>query len=411
MNGAHNRNSAWSSASLMLALAGLLASSALTGCSHKASSDEDDANAAEGSTKAEVTLTKVARQNISQTLTLTGTAAAPPNEDIRVSALVPGRIAELKVAEGDRVAAGEVVAKLDDRTFRDQLQQAEAAVEQAKANLDNAQLSRARNEDLFQRGIAARKDLEDARLQESVAQAGRRQADAALSLARLQLARTEIRAPIDGIVVKRSVSVGEQVDGTAAQPIVEVADLRRIEFLGNAPAVYLAKLHAGEPVGVTTEAVPGKTFDGRVVAISPAVDPTTGVGLVRIRVPNPNGLLRLGIFLSAQIPVETHKNALVVPPDSVYRNEEGENRVFVVNGDSANAVPVNLGIQNKDKVELLPGDEGGVKEGDTIILTGGYGLEDKAKIQAKAAAETNSEPESQANPGSKAGSKPAPKEP
>jgi RND family efflux transporter MFP subunit len=401
MNTAPNRNSTF----LMLAFAGLLVSSGLAGCSHKATSAEDDAKAAE------VTLTKVARQNISQTLTLTGTAAAPPNQDIRVSALVPGRIAELKVAEGDRVAAGEMVAKLDDRTFRDQLQQAEAAVEQAKANLDNAQLSRARNEDLFQRGIAARKDLEDARLQESVAQAGRRQADAALSLARLQLARTEIRAPIDGIVAKRSVSVGEQVDGTAAQPIVEVANLRQVEFLGNAPALYLAKLHAGEPVGVTTEAVPEKTFEGRVVAISPAVDPTTGVGLVRIRVPNPNGLLRLGVFLIAQIPIETHKNALVVPPDAIYRNEEGQNRVFVVNGDSANAVPVNLGIQNKDEVELLPGDEGRVKEGDTIILTGGYGLEDKAKIQAKAGAETNAEPESQANPGSKAGSKLAPKEP
>jgi RND family efflux transporter MFP subunit len=409
VNTPRDRNRGFPLRSITFVLAAALFGFMQTSCSHRPSGPEDASQG--GSARAEVTLTKMAREDISQTLTLTGTAAAPPNEDIRVSALVPGRVAELKVAEGDRVHAGEVVAKLDDRTFHDQLQQAEAAVEQAKANLENAKLSLARNEDLVQRGIAARKDLEDARTQNSVAEAGMRQAEAALSLARVQLARTEIRAPIDGLVAKRSVSVGEQVDGTAAQPIVEVANLTQVEFLGNAPAVYLAKLHAGEPVSVTTEAVPEKTFPGHVVAISPAVDPSTGVGLIRIRVPNPNGLLRLGIFLSAQVPVETHKHALVVPPDAVYRNEEGENRVFVVNGDSASAVPVKLGIQNKDKVELLPGEEGGVKEGDTIILTGGYGLGDKAKIEAKTAAGTKSTPESQASPGSKADSSPALKEP
>ena len=372
------------------------------GCSHK--STDDDASGAEGSAKAEVTLTKVVRADISQTLTLTGTAAALPNQDIKVSALVPGRVAELKVAEGDRVQAGEIVAQLDDRPYHDQLQQAEAAAEQARANFENAKLSRARNEDLFQRGIAARKDLEDARTQESVAQAAVRQAEAALSLARLQLARTEIRAPIDGAVAKRSVSIGEQVDGTAAQPIVEIANLQQVEFLGNAPAVYLAKVRVGEPVAVTTEAVPGRTFEGRVVAISPAVDPSTGVGLIRIRVPNSNGSLRLGLFLGAQIPVETHKKALLVPPDAIYRDEEGENRVFVVTGDSAAAVPVTLGIQNKDEVELLPAAEAGVKEGDTVILTGGYGLGDKAKIEVKAPA-SGSDSKRDSKPESKPDSK------
>lgn len=366
----------------------VLISLALFGCSHKsAAADGEEGGGAGPSAKAEVTLTRVVRADIAQTLTLTGTAAGPLNQDVRVSALVAGRIAGLNVAEGDRVRAGQSLAKLDDRPYRDQLQQAEATAQQAKANLENATLNRARNENLFQRGIAARKDLEDARTQESVATAAVRQAEAALELARLQLGRTDILSPLNGIVAKRFVSVGEQVDGTAGQPIVEVVNLREVEFLGNAPAMYLAKLHPGEPVDVTSESFPGDKFPGRVVAISPAVDPATGVGVVRIRVPNRGGLLRLGIFLSAEIPIDKHTRALCVLPEAIYRDEKGEPRVFVVNQDSATAVPVKLGVETKERVELLAGPEGQVKEGEIVIWTGGYGLGDKAKIQTKPQAE------------------------
>jgi len=348
---------------------------ALAGCSAKP--DEG-----EGSTAArpEVTLTRVVRADIAREITLTGTAAALPNQDVRVSAQAPGRISELNVAEGDRVSVGQVIAKLDSHPYHQQLLQAEAVSQQAKAALDNAKLNLTRNEDLFQRGIVARKDLEDARTQQSVSTAASLQAEAALELARLQLSRTQILSPINGLVAKRFVSVGEQVDGTASQPIVEVANLQEVEFLGNAPAIYLAKIHAGESVDVTTETVPGKKFPGRVAAVSPAIDPATGVGLVRIRVPNSGGLLRLGVFLSAEISTEKHTNALCVPPEAIYRDESGEPRVFTVLNDSAKAVPVELGIETKDLDELLAG----VKEGDTVILTGGYGLGDEAKIQIKA---------------------------
>ncbi len=371
MNSLHTRRP---NLPLALGLCVLLAA----GCSHKAG--DDDESASNANAKAEVTLTRVERSTISQTLTLNGTASPLPNNDVRVSSLVAGRIAELNVAEGDEVKAGQVVARLDDRSYRSQLQQAEAGQQQAKANFDNAQLARTRAEDLFQRGIVARKELEDARTQESVAAAALKQADAALEIAKLQVARCVIVAPLNGAVAKRFVSVGEQVDGTAAQPIVEIANLQEIEFEGNAPAMYLSKLHPGESVSVSAESAPGQRFAGRIQAISPAVDPSTGVGLVRIRIPNPNGALRMGIFLTAEIPVDTHANVLTVPAEAIYRDQKSEPRVFVVQQDSATAVPVKLGIETKDRVELTGGD---VKEGQTIILTGGYGLPDQAKIQIK----------------------------
>ena len=351
-----------------------------SGCTHKASGNEDEGGGANAI--AEVTLTQVQRADIGDTLHLTGTIAALPNQDVRVSSFVAGRIAEMKAAEGDHVASGQLLAKIDDHIYRNQLAQAAAAEAQAKANLENAKLNLARDENLFTRGIAARKELEDARMQAAVAQAALQQAEASLSLARQQLSRTEIVSPLAGMVVKRFVNVGEQVDGTAAQPVVEVASYGEVELLASIPAAYLTRIHVGQTLTITSDAFPGKTFTGRAVAVSPAVDSMTNAGLVRVRFPNPSGLLRLGMVLSAEAPADKHRGVLTVPPQAIYRDEQGAARVYKVNGDAAAAVEVQLGVQTHDAVELLSG----VQAGDTVILTGGYGLGDKAKVRVKGAA-------------------------
>lgn len=347
------------------------------GCSHSVGAD---AAKEEGPA---VTVTRVVRGDITRSLAVTGNIAAPPNEDVKVSSQVPGRLARILVAEGDHVAAHQVMAEIDPATLRDQVQQAEGAVQQAKASLQNAIANRQRQENLLQRGIAAGKDVEDARTQETVAQGALNQAEAALSIAKQQLARAEIRSPIDAVVVKRFVNGGEQVDGTAAQPVVEVANVRTVELLGNVPANYLAKIHVGQKLTVTSEGVPDVTFNANVFAVSPAVDPASNVGLVRIRIANPKGLLRLGMFLSAPVAVDSHPNALIVPPQAVYRGEDAQPHVYRIKedkeGTKAEVVPVTLGLETPDKTELLSG----VNEGDTVILNGGYGLDDRAKVKVQ----------------------------
>jgi len=345
------------------------------GCASKSGGDEGGGNQA--AAVAEVTVTKVARGEIRQLITISGNIMALPNRDVKVSSLVPGRIAELPVAEGDHVVQGQLIAKIDDRPIRDQLRQAEAAVATAQANLLNAKLTRERNETLVARGIAARKDLEDARTQESVAEAALRQAEAGRDTARLQLSRTDIHSPITGTVVKRFTNVGEQVDGTAAQPAVEVAERNEVELFASVPAPYLAKFRVGVALEVTSDAFPGKTFHGRIVAISPSVDPATNVGLMRIRMANPDGTLRLGMFLNAQVPIEIHPKALIVPVQAIYKDQEGKTHVYRVDGDTATAAPVVLGIETPDRDEILSG----INEGETIILNGGYGLAEKSKIK------------------------------
>ena len=365
--------------SLLICGLSVLAAMSWIGCSRRSPGEEGETPGNPEALVAEVTLTRVSRADISRTLSVSGTLAALPNQDVKVSSLVPGRIAGMAVAEGDRVKKGQVLARIDDRPVRDQLEQAEAAVEQARANLENTRLSLARNENLFQRGIAARKDLEDARTQQRTAAATLRQAEATAALARLQLNRTEVRSPLKGIIVKRFVGVGEQVDGTAAQPIAEVADSGELELFGNVPALYLGKIHVGQILSVTSEAFPSTSFPGRVVRIAPAVDPSTNVGVIRIRIANPGGLLRLGMFLSVPVPLETHTGALTVPPQAIYRDAAGHPQVYRVEGNIATAVPVEVGLKAPNRVELLSG----VREGDTLILTGGYGLGTKAKVEVK----------------------------
>jgi RND family efflux transporter MFP subunit len=328
---------------------------------------------------AEVTVVKVARGEIQQDVTLSGNVIALPNEDVKVSALVPGRITALNVAEGDHVTKGEVIATLDDSTYQQQLAQAQAALLQANANFKNAEQNLARNQTLFSRGIAARMDLENAQTQLTVAQATEQQDRAAEQLAQLQLERTKILSPLTGVVAKRFASVGEQVDGTAAQPIAEIADIAVVDLAGNLAATYLSRVHVGETLTVTSDAFPGRTFTGRVVAVAPAVDPSTNVGGVRIRIANPGDLLKLGMYLNAQIQIETHKNALIVPAEAIYRDESGKPIVYEVSGGVAKVADITPGIESNGKAEVLEG----VKEGDTIILSGGYGLDDGTKVKIK----------------------------
>jgi len=362
------------SPSRTLALAGMFAAVLLHGCAR--SSDEGDT--ADDTIVPTITaeIGKVVRGTIADDLVVRGTVAALPNEDVKVSALVGGRVDAVTVAEGDSVRAGQVVARIDTRTTQDQQKQAEAARQQAVAQLENARLNLQRNEQLFTRGVAAGKEVEDARTAVAQAQAALDQATAALNSVGLQLDRAEVRSPIAGQVVKRMVSVGEQVDGTASQPIVEVANIERVELGANVPAEQLANIDVGDRVTITTDAYPERSFEGRIVAVAPAVDPATNTTLVRMRVENKDHLLKVGMFAEARVRLAEHTNALLVPVAALSRDEDSGAAVYIVNGDTATRTPVKTGLEEDGQVEVLSG----VEEAQSILTTGVHGLGDSVKI-------------------------------
>ncbi len=346
----------------------------------KKGGDTDDESKPAVAAVPDVTIAKVKRASLVLDLAVSGNVAALPNEDAKIAALVPGRISRVYVLEGDRVTAGQKLAELDSTQYRDQVKQADAAVQQAKANVENASLAAKRNEDLLARGIAARKEVEDARTQLAVNEGALKSAEAVLSAAHTQLNRTELVAPFAGTVVKRFLSVGEQVDGTGAQPVVEVANVDTLELMGNIPASRLSDIKVGEIFKFQSTSVPGEEFTARVASVLPAVDPATNNGTIRIRIDNPKHLLKFGMYITVELPTKPRPPSLVVPIQSVYPDESGEPHVYKLTGDQSESVAVKLGAQSRTEVEIL---EGEIKEGDSVILNGGYGLPEKAKVHVK----------------------------
>ena len=355
---------------LVLTVAALLA--VTNGCSKSDSTNE-------ATLIPEVTVTTVRRGSIVQNLTVSGNLTALPNRDAKIAALVPGRIERVLVTEGDSVHSGQLVAQVDPVSLRDQLVQADAAVSQARANVENARIAAERTEGLLQRGIAARKEVEDAKTQLSVNEAQLKQAEAARSAAHTQVNRSELRSPFAGTVVHRFLGVGEQVDGTSGQPVVEIADIGTLELLGTVPASRLSEIQKGARFSFQTAAVPGASFSARVIDVLPAVDPVTDNGTVRVRIDNAKRLLKLGMFLTVDLSLKQTSTSLVIPKQAVYPDEAGEPHVYKVTGDEATFVPVQLGIQTKDQAQITSG----VEDGDTIILSGGYGLPEKTKVRTK----------------------------
>jgi membrane fusion protein, multidrug efflux system len=324
----------------------------------------------------------VTRKTIVDELVVRGTVVAVPNEDVKVSALVPGRVNAVTVAEGDSVRQGQVIAELERQPLEDQRRQAAAAVDQAKAQVENGRLALQRNQNLFERGIAAGKEVEDAKKDLASAQAALDTANAALSTAARNVERAAVRSPISGQVVKRMVSVGEQVDGTAAQPIAEIANLDRVELAANVPADYLSRVKVGLAATLKSDAYADRTFAGTILAIAPAVDAATNAALARIRAPNPGHALKVGMFAEAHVAVAEHANALVVPPSAIVRDQEGA-AVYVLTGDTAQRTAVKVGLEQPDAVEILDG----LSEGQTVLTSNVYGLGEKAKVTKPGAEE------------------------
>jgi RND family efflux transporter MFP subunit len=358
---------------LLPALALTVALAALPACS-SGGGDEDEVKAPEVPAVAAETA-KVVRQPIAGTVIVRGTIAAAPNDDVKISSLVAGRVVAVHVAEGDSVRKGQVVAEIDRKPLEDEQRQAVAALDQARAMLENAKLNLERTQRLFERGIAAGKEVEDARAQSAGATAAVEEASAALDIANRNLERANVVTPIAGQVVKRLVSVGEQVDGTAAQPIVEVANLDSVELAASVPAEYLAAVRVGQSAAIRSQTFPGRTFEGQVIAIAPAVDPSNNSALARIRIRNAERLLKVGMFAEARVATEVHQQALVVPASAITHDTEST-AVYVLNGDVAERTPVTLGVETPELVEILKG----VSEGQVVLTSNIHGLGEKARL-------------------------------
>jgi RND family efflux transporter MFP subunit len=316
---------------------------------------------------------------VKEMLEVRGTVAPPPDREAQVASQVVGRLLRVEVREGDEVNAGQIVARIDDAALVDAAHQADAARARARAEHDNAQTSLARIQRVFERGIAARQEVDDAAAREASAKATEMEADAAARVAHRQIDRAAVRSPLGGLVLKVLRQSGELVDGTPATPIVDIADVSDLELVADVPAQDLVRLSRGALATLKFPALPERPFQGYVSRVASSVDRATGVGSARVHIdpadpPRPP----IGAFGTAVVESGASRQALLVPAAALRSVSGGEGEVVACGSDHvAHVRKVHPGPARNALVEV----SGEIAAGERVAVEPVLGISDGDSIE------------------------------
>ena len=300
-----------------------------------------------------VEATKVTLQALPQTISAVGSLRS--DESITVRPEVAGRISIIAFQEGQRVAKGVTLVRLDPA-----INQAE--VQQARANLKLAQSKYERAVDLAKQNFISGQAKDEA-------ENNLRVAEAAVALADARLAKTEIKAPFAGIIGLRVVSVGDYVKEGADVVNLESIDPLKVDF--RVPEIYLTQLAVGQTLSVTLDALPGKSFEGKVYAVNPLIDAAGRSVVIRAVVHNADTMLRPGMFARVRLITRDEKQALVVPEQAIVPQGD-EQYVFRVADGKVARVKVDIGQRRDGRVEVLKG----LAPNDVVVTAGQLKLRD-----------------------------------
>lgn len=356
-----------------------------------------------GSPAAKVEVATVSSVYPSQAFTLLSASGyVVAQRKAAVASKATGRLEWLSVEEGSRVRTGQVIARLENRDVlaaRDQtaanLDTARAAIEQAKADLDNAQLNFSRSKDLIAKGYIAKADYDNAEAQFKRAQAAHEgtksalnAAQAALKAAEVAVEYTLIRAPFDAVVLTKDADVGDIVTplGAAANAkaaVVTIADMSSLQIEVDVSESNIEKVKVGQPCEIQLDAFPDVRFRGAVHMIVPTADRTKASIMVKVRFLDkddrvlPEMSARVG-FLERPVAREEQQQKTGINPAAVV-SRGGAQAVFLVKGDRVTEVAVKTGDKLGDMMEVLEG----VKPGDKVVVNPPKKLKNGSKIARK----------------------------
>lgn len=330
----------------------------------------DDARAAETESSGVI----VGRENVAVVVTdtiragpaISGSLAAEREAILRAE--VSGPVVQTYVEDGQRVARGTRLAKIDDTALRDQFLSARSGLTSAQSEYDNAERQAKRSQALSEAGAIAERDLEAAVQARTAAASRLADARARFTNAQELLAKTEIRAPFDGIVSNREVSAGDVVSpGTA---LVSVVDPSSMRLEASVPADQLSAVQVGSPVEFSVSGYPGRTFTGRITRVNPTADPTTRQVRIIASIPNVGRNLVAGLFAEGRVSAET-RLAPIAPLTAV--DERGVSpAVMRLRNGKVERVDVQLGLRDPatETVEIISG----VVSGDSLLLGAAQGI-------------------------------------
>jgi HlyD family secretion protein len=338
-----------------------------------------------------------------QTLTVAATASGSPgavltgtgyivtrHKYITVGTKVLGQIVEEPIEEGQRVRAGDLLARIDDRDYQAQLGQARADLDLAEANARLSAARAARQRELFQAGISSQDDLDVAENAEEAARAGSRRAAAALDYGRFMVAQCVIRSPIAGVVLKKYRELGDTINyggqvqaGGGATDVVQIADTGDTRAEVDVNEVDIGKLAVGMAASVVPNAYPERPFDASVAKLYPEADRQKGTVKVEVqlrepdlRIVKPEMSVKVS-FLERRTPAKV--GALVSVPKSALLAEGSAPYVWRVEGGVARRTPVVAGGELENGIEV----RSGLKDGDVVVIAPPAGIADGRKVVAR----------------------------
>lgn len=322
-------------------------------------------------------------------LPLSGSLA--PLAQATVKSKVSGVVLESGVREGMHVAAGQVIARLDDADARARVAQQSALLKEANARLALATKNEANSQALLRQNYISQNSFDTTRNSVELAQAAVDAARAQLDLARIALNDTVIRAPLSGVVSKRFVQAGEKLSPDS--PVLAIVDLDHLTLDAQVPASDIPRVQVGQDVRFRVDGFEAREFTGKVARINPATEAGSRSMLVYISVANPDNLLRAGMFAKGEITTDK-SGARPIVPLAALRKDGARDVVYRVDGGKVVAQPVQLGMRNEDEglAEVTDGVQAGavllavpldgVKPGSQVKLAGAKGAADGAQAPA-----------------------------
>ncbi|MEM8929560.1 MAG: efflux RND transporter periplasmic adaptor subunit [Acidobacteriota bacterium] len=308
-----------------------------------------------------------------------------------VGAKIIGRVLELPVEEGDRLATGDLIAILDSDDLRAAVAQAEASLLEVRARLAEAEREAARTRRLVESKVAASAELDAADSLVEVVEAQLALAEARLDSATSQLAYTRIVAPIDGVVIEKNVEVGEMVapGGFTSQQstgaILRMADPTSLEVEADVAEEYIARLRLGMPAVIAVDAVPDEPYRGRLRQIVPTANRQRAQVEVKVAIEDRDPRLVPDMsctvtFLEEEAPEEDEvvEPLVLVPTAAVIAGDaDAGDRVLVLDGEVVRSRAVELGETRGEQRIVVSG----LEPGDEVVVGGHDGLEDGAAVR------------------------------
>ncbi len=303
------------------------------------------------------------------------TGTTQPIDQTIVKSRVAGRLADVMVREGDRVTAGQVIARFETTELQAKVNERQSALEAARADARWTARDRNDKETLANRNIVSQSAADQARATAENRASMVAVAEAQLEVARKNLADADVRAPFDGVIGERIANQGESlpIDGK----IVALLDTSRVEIMAQMPAADVVRMKVDQAATVTLEGFGDRTFDGKITRISPTTQAGSRSIPVYVEVTDRHDALRGGLFASGSVMVQEKSHALAVPAPAMRKDDHGDYVLAVENGELVRK-PVGA-VRTWSRGELV--EVKGLESGLTIVSAPLPGLTAGQKVK------------------------------